>query len=185
MNKRKILSGNTFAAFAKITVAIAALLVLAPVIQKANTVSSSEVDSLLYKYLDRYNNAVREEPGLAEIIVSAETNPDLLTEQNKKIYLDYQRKFFDKWEVAWTYHRAGQLELERWDTWNSWFVAEAMRRPQFGWIQNRQHYSEYFLRHVDESIGIPKIESRSQGAPIYSSVTKLPAQHQPEPGTNR
>ena len=163
MNKRKFLRSKSMAAIAKVVATLTALLILAPVIQNLNAVRSSEVDALLYKYLDQYNNAIRDEPGVAELIVSAEKNPDALTEENRRKYISYQRKFFDEWEVAWTYYNAGQLDSDRWEMWNSWFVAEAMRRPQFGWVQNRMHYSGYFLLHVDEAIGEPNRGSKIAG----------------------
>ena len=164
MNKRKILRSKSMAAIAKVAATLTALLILAPVIQNLNTIRSSEVDALLYKYLDRYNNAIRDDPGVAELIVSAETNPDTLTEENRRKYLTYQRKFFDKWEGAWTFYNAGQLDRDRWEMWNSWFVAEATRRPQFGWAQNKMHYSGYFLLHVEEAIENPNRESKVAGA---------------------
>ena len=160
MNKRKFLSSKALAATTKIIATLAALLILAPVIKNVNTVRSSEIDALLYKYLDEYNSAIREDTDMAGIIVSAETDPDALTEANKQIYLAYQKKFFDEWEVAWTYHRAGQLDGDRWDTWNTWFVEEAIRRPEFGWVQNRMHYSGYFLRHVEDSMEISQRGSK-------------------------
>ena len=154
MSNWKIRNSKALTSAAKIGVAIAALIILAPAIRNMDSISSDEVDALLYQYLDRYNQTIRDNPDFAAMIITAESDPDALGTKSRERYLTYQRKFFAEWDVAWTYYRTGQLDTERWNTWNSWFAEEARRRPLFGWVENREHFSDSFVLHVDDYVGI-------------------------------
>ncbi len=46
----------------------------------------------------------------------------------------------------------GTLWKGPWDGWNTWFIAEAKRRPLFGWTGNRKHFADEFLQHVDREL---------------------------------
>lgn len=154
MERPKRKYSHLLAAASKVAAAIAVVAILAPVLRNLNTISSDEVETLLYKYLDRYNARILSMSDTAELIMSAETDPTMLSVEERRRYLLFQRKFFDQWEAARTYYRADQLAAERWQVWNSWFIAETRRRPLFGWVENRIHFSGSFSRHVDESLGI-------------------------------
>ena len=152
MKKQKIRERITLATIVLTTIAFAALIALFPRLRNIETISSGDIDQILYERLDHYNEAIRGMPGLADIILAAENNPDHLTEVDRQVYLGYQRKFFDSWETAWAYNNAGSFDADRWNAWNFWFVNETKRRPKFGWLENRHYYSGTFLLHVDNSL---------------------------------
>jgi len=154
MKKQKIWETIVLAAIVVTVVTIASTIALLPRLRDVETISSGEVDRTLYVRLDKYNRAIREIPGVAGIVVTAENNPDELSEEDRRVYLDYQRQFFDGWETAWTYNNAGHLDADRWNIWNTWFANEVRRRPQFGWVENRKFYSGDFLVLVDDSVFI-------------------------------
>ena len=152
MTKQKNRDNRTFAAIVLAFATLVALFFLAPRVQNKETISSREVENILYKRVDEYNRAVREVPGMAEIVVTAETNPDELTEVDRQLYLTYQLKFFDGWEAAWNYNNAGYFDAGSWNKWNSRYIGEARLRPQFDWKENRKYFSGAFLQHVDQSV---------------------------------
>ena len=46
----------------------------------------------------------------------------------------------------------GYFNGHRYSVWDSWDIDEARRRPLFVWTENREHFSEAFVQHVDDSI---------------------------------
>jgi len=141
----------TVAAIFLVVAVIAVLWFLISRIENFGTISSQEVDEILYRQLDEYVQAYEEDPGLAQIFTTALTNPDELTAADRQAYLTYERKFFIGWEVAWTYYYHGYFDGDRYSVWDSWFVDEFRRRPSFVWTENRKHFPEAFVKYVDDS----------------------------------
>jgi len=144
---------KTLAAIFLIVAATAVLLLLIPRTENFGAISSHEVDEYLYKKLDEYVRPYEEDPSLANIFTTAITNPDELSVADRQTYLALERKLFSGWEVAWSYKNDGYFRGDRYDEWDSWYIAEVSRRPAFVWTENREHfsYSEAFVQHVDES----------------------------------
>jgi len=115
-------------------------------------ISSAEVGDILYERLDEYNRAILEDPAIATIITTAERSPGELSEENRDIYLAYQRAFFDGWEAAMIYNDQGLFDADRWNVWDTWHIDEVRRRPKFGWTENRKFYAGDFVHHVDNSL---------------------------------
>ena len=155
MMKQKFRDNLTLTGVTLIFVALAALSYIAPRLQNTETVSSQKIEEILYERVDKYNRAVRNIPGMSDIVMNAEKNPVELTEDERQLYLTYQRRFYDGWEAAWNYYHSGHFDASSWNKWNSWYVNEARLRPRFGWTENRAHFSGAFLRHVDASIDRP------------------------------
>jgi len=153
MARRDTLEGVTVVAIVLGIAAFAALFVLFQDI----TISSDDVDDILYKRLDEYNRAIRENSSLASIITTAESDPANLTEDERQMYLTYQRAFFDGWEAAFIHNDSGAFDADRWNIWNTWYIEEVQRRPRFGWTENRSFYTGGFLHHVDESLAMQTI----------------------------
>lgn len=153
MTKQKIRTNMTLAAVVLTFAALVALSYLAPRVQNIETVSSQEIEDILYKRVDEYNQAVLELPGMADIVTTAETNPDQLTAEERRLYLSHERKFYDGWEVAWNYYNAGYFDADRWNEWNSWYVDVFGLHPKFGWTENSEYFSEAFRNYVNDSVG--------------------------------
>ena len=113
------------------------------------SISSNEVDDLLYENLADYRDEFNNTPGLPDIFRQALTSPDQLTDEERSLYLEHERKFFSGWETAYTYGDAGYLDRERYTVWDNWYRDELKRRPDFAWDENRDHFSQAFASHVD------------------------------------
>lgn len=116
-------------------------------------ISSAEVDSHLYQRLDVYTRSFAEVPGMAKVLTKALSEPDRLTEEQRRQYVIHERRFFNTWEAAWEYRETGRLDADRFRIWDEWYIGELRRRPEFVWQDNRQHFPEEFVLHVDEAIG--------------------------------
>ena len=152
MRKRKNRESIAFAATVLTFLSLSAVLFLVPRLQDTEEIGSQDVDDSLYEGVEEYNRAIREIPGVGDIIVTAERNPDELTKEHRQIYLNYQRDFFKEWETAWTYYNAGYLDFDRWSIWHSWYIDEARRRPEFGWLENRRYFSAAFSHVVEDAL---------------------------------
>lgn len=135
-----------------ILVAIAAVVFLIPRVENIGTISSSEVDQILYARLNEYERVYNENLDLNRIVTEALTNPAKLTHEDRQIYLMHERKFLAGWEAAFTYATAGHFDADRFEVWDAWYISELKRRPLFAWAQNKVHYSDSFVRHVDTSL---------------------------------
>lgn len=146
----------TYAAIAEVVSAIAIVISLLYVgyeFRRTGTLSSNEVDTLLFERVREMNTMLIENSDLAELVLLARDHPGELSDADRLRYLAYQHVFFDSWEVAWLYHQDGILEDETWQEWDDWFASEARHRPAFGWTENRRHFTgASFLEHVDEAL---------------------------------
>ncbi len=153
MNKRNV---QIYASLAEIVSALAIIISLLYVVsefRRTEMLTSREVDGILFERARESNAIFIENPDLADIVIAAARNADALSEADRLRYLAYQHIFFDTWEIAWVYHKDGILDEETWREWDMWFVAEAKRRPDFSWTENRRHFTgQDFLRHVDQSV---------------------------------
>lgn len=156
MDKKNI---RFYASLAEIVSALAiivSLLYAANEFRRAQTLSSREVDVILFERQRAANSALVESSGLAAIVAAAESDPEALSRADRLRYLAYQHNFFDSWELAWSYWTDGILDQPTWREWDAWFTAQARRRPRFGWVENRHHFTgEAFRRHVDKQLSAP------------------------------
>jgi hypothetical protein len=147
---------QTWAAVAEIVSAIAIVISLLYVgyeFRRAGTLSSNEVDTLLFERVREMNAMLIQEPDLASLVLLARDGPAEMSEADQLRYVAYQHIFFDSWEVAWLYHEDRVLDDVTWKEWDDWFVAEARRRPAWGWTENRHHFTGTdFRNHVDRAI---------------------------------
>ncbi len=154
MNKKNV---QVYASLAEIVSAVAiiiSLLYVAYEFRRTETLSSNEVDIMIFERVREANTMLIENGELAGIVIEASNRPEALSESDRLRYLAYQHIFFDSWEIAWIYYQDGILDEPTWREWDRWFSAEAKRRPLFGWAENRHNFTgEEFLRHVDASVG--------------------------------
>ena len=140
------------AAITATAVVTVSLLYLQPRFADIGAISSRQIDNMLYRRLGEYQQAYQESLDLQVIVTTALTEPSGLDSDERRIYIDHEKRFFGGWEAAWEYHLEGRLDAERYSVWDKWYVAEARRRPRFAWTENRERYSEGFADHVDESL---------------------------------
>ena len=131
---------------------VVALYYTVPHAKQFESLSSDDVEDLLYQRIDDLNYAVTSDARLARITVAAVGDSIALSAVDRQRLLEHERFFYDSWEVAWSYHDLNVLGLDSWDKWNSWFVEEAKHRPEMGWRENRQHFSGDFASHVEGSL---------------------------------
>ena len=115
-------------------------------------ISSEEVDSHLYERLDVYTRSFNEVPGMAKVLTKALSDPDRLTDEQRRKYIVHERRFLNTWEAAWEYRETGRLDKDRFRVWDEWYIGELRRRPEFVWQDNRHHFPEEFVLHVDSAI---------------------------------
>lgn len=144
---------QSYASIAEVVSAIAIIISLLYVgyeVRRTSTVTSRQADLILFERSREWNRLLIESPGIAEIVVEAETAPDDMSEADRLRYLAYQHDFFDSWEIGWYYHADGILDTEAWLDWDEWFTREALARPAFAWTENRHHFTgPDFRDHVD------------------------------------
>ncbi len=150
MNERKL---QLYASLAEVVSALAIIVSLLYVgyeVRRTSIVTAREADVILFERGREANRLLIESPGLAELIVAAETAPEEMSEADRRRFLAYQHDFFDSWEIGWYYWVDGVLDEETWREWDEWFAAEARRRPVFGWTENRRNFTGGDFRdHVD------------------------------------
>lgn len=150
MNERKLQAYASLAEVVSAAAIIVSLLYVGYEFRRTGTLTSREADVILFERSREANRLLIETPGLAEIVVVAETTPEELGPADRLRYLAYQHDFFDSWEIGWYYREDGILDAATWRDWDEWFTAEARRRPAFAWTENRRHFTgETFRRHVD------------------------------------
>jgi len=131
--------------------AIPVLIMFGPGLEIMGSTSSSDVEDILYERVDEYNRAVSEIPGLADIVIAANTNPEYLNDADRQSYLATYRRLLGGWEIAWYYHSADDLDDDAWRKWNHWYIEEFNHRAYFGWAENKKFFSKRFIQHVDRS----------------------------------
>lgn len=153
MNRERV---QVYASVAEIISALAIVVSVLYVVsefRRSATLTSQEVNVILYERTRAFEETLVESPDLARIVITAAAEPEAVPEADRLRYLAYQHIFFDTWEIAWDYHDDGILDDPAWDSWDAWFVSEAGRRPDFGWTENRHNYTNpEFVRHVDENL---------------------------------
>lgn len=153
MNERRL---QAYASLAEVVSALAiiiSLLYAGYEFRRSNTMSSREADVLLYERVREANRLMIETPGLAEILVEAQTAPEDLSAAERVRFLAFQHSFFDSWELGWNQHDDGILDETTWREWDDWFVQEARRRPSFAWTDNEHNFTgEAFRRHVEAAL---------------------------------
>jgi len=153
MNKKNVQLYASLAEIVSAAAIIVSLLYVAYEFKRTETLSSNEVDLIVFERVRDANSMLVNNSELADLVIRASRQPDDLTEAERLRYLAYQHIFFDSWEIAWMYHEDGILEEPTWQEWDEWFIGEAKRRPAFGWTENRHNFTgEPFLRHVDANV---------------------------------
>lgn len=147
---------QTYASLAEVISAVAIIISLLYVgyeVRRTSTLSSREADVILFERAREANRILIESPGMAEIVVAAETAPERMPAPDRLRYLAYQHDFFDSWEIAWYYHADGILETETWLDWDEWFAGRARAAPAFAWTENRDNFTGLDFRdHVDAAL---------------------------------
>ena len=153
MNRKNV---QLYASLAEIVSAVAiiiSLLYVAYEFRRSETLSSNDVDMIIFERVSAANTMLIENGELAKILIQAASEPAAMSEVDRRRYLAYQHNFFDSWEIAWIYYQDGILDESTWEEWDRWFTEEANRRPVFGWTGNRHHFTgQAFRQHVEARI---------------------------------
>ncbi len=139
----------TYGATFGIISVVAVLWFLIPRVENFGSISSDEIEHLLYQRISGYEQTFRNTPDLAALLNQAMTDPEHMTLEERREYLSHERRFFGGWEAAFEHNSNGHLDAERFRVWDEWYVTELRRRPDFAWAENRQFFSDEFARHVD------------------------------------
>ena len=147
-----------YAAVAEIVSAVAIVISLVYVgyeFRRTQTLSSNDVDKILFERVQEMNGMLIQVPDLANLVLLAQNRSSEIKDADRIRYLAYQHMFFDSWEVSWLYHEDGILDDRSWQEWNEWFASEARARPLFGWVENRRHFpGAEFMDHVDQLLTV-------------------------------
>ena len=150
------ISLQTTVSLAEIVTAVAvvvSLLYAVSEFKRSQTLTSTDVQTIVYDRMLEMDRLLIENKDLAEITVAAMEQPESLTPADTARFLAYEHIFYDSWELAWAAHQDGVLEEKAWDGWNTWFVEEAKRRSAFGWAGNRKNHGADFIRYVEAQVG--------------------------------
>lgn len=155
MSDRRRINLQTVVALAEIVTAVAvvvSLLYAASEFRRSRTLTSTDVETILYERMLEMDRLLIENAYLAEVRVVLAEQPESLTPADRERFLAYEHIFYDSWELAWIAREDDVLNEEAWNDWNGWFVAEAQRRPRMGWTGNRKNHGEEFARYVDRQL---------------------------------
>jgi hypothetical protein len=152
MDKQRLFKLMAIGVIAIALPAIPIIFLFAPEMIIIESITSGEVEEILYERVEKHNQAIEKNPALTKIVVVARTDPHLLADEELEIFLANERRLFGGWEIAWHRYQTGHLSKDRWKIWDQWFIDEARRCPEICWTENRKHFSKSFLLHVDRSI---------------------------------
>lgn len=161
MNKKSQVRINTRVTTTGTLILVASLLYFVPSVQNPGSISTYEVDNLIYEILASYELTLQNDPALTNVIKRALTAPESLDDDDRSLYVSHERRFFSGWQVAWEHHSAGYFEPQRFEVWDAWYVEETHRRPIYAWHENKGEYSPSFVRHVELALGIRMAENAS------------------------
>lgn len=140
---------------------VGSLLYVAYEFKRSETLNSRGVENILYQRMAERDRLLIENPRLAETFLAAASDPDGLSSADRVRFLAFEH-IFDSWESAWYYYHEGILEESAWESWNTWFVADARRHPALGWTGNRENFADGFLDHVDRAL---RVEAAGEDPP--------------------
>ncbi|MCA9731792.1 hypothetical protein KC799_06670 [candidate division KSB1 bacterium] len=143
---------QTIVSIAEIITALAvvvSLIYAANEFRRSQDLTSTDVQTIVYERMLQMDVLVIENKDIADIRIKAAKTPEKLTAADSSRFLAYEHIFYDSWELAWTAFNEGILKEGAWKDWNSWFVAEAKRRPALGWIGNRKNHGKEFVQYVE------------------------------------
>ena len=154
MNQSKLQIYTSIAEIVSAFAIVISLLYAGYEFRHSSTLSSREVDVLLFERSGHANRMLIETPGLAEIVLTGRTNPEKLSAADWLRFETYQRTWFNTWEIAWYHHDDGILDEVTWIEWNNYFELAAQRRNVNVWSKIRIDFQGDFRTHVDEVMGL-------------------------------
>lgn len=128
---------------------VATLLYAANEFRRSRTLTSTDVQTILYDRMLEMDRLLIETDGMAAILVRASEAAERLTSEDSTRFLAFEHVFYDSWELAWIAYNDGVLEDRAWEDWNGWFREEASRRPSAGWMGNQPNYGPEFIQFVE------------------------------------
>ena len=161
MNKKSQVRINNRVTTTGTLILVALLLYFVPRVQNPGSISTYEIDDLIYEILASYELTLQNDPALTNVIKRALTAPESLDDDERILYVSHERRFFSGWEVAWEHHSAGYFEPQRFKVWDAWYVEETRRRPIYAWHENKREFPPSFVRHVEEALDIQMAENDS------------------------
>jgi hypothetical protein len=149
MAKMKLQTGVALAEIVSALAVVLSLLYVANEFKRSRTLTSTDVQTILYDRVLEMNRLMIESDGLAELLILARERPGSLAPGDSMRFVAFEHVFYDSWELAWTAHSDGVMEEVAWESWDSWFGAEAQRKPVLGWAGNQRHYPPDFVEYVN------------------------------------
>ena len=128
---------------------IVSLIYVANEFQRSNTLTNRDVENIIYDRMLEMDRLIIENVDLSKLVLKAANNPEQLEPDEKLRYLAYEHIFYDTWESAWYYHDEGTLEIQNWESWNSWFISETKNKPLLSWEGNRKNADDKFGEYID------------------------------------
>lgn len=155
MTQQKLQIATVVAEIVSATAIVVSLLFVAYELRQSSTVTSRDVELILFERAREANRIVIENESLARLIIDIESGAPTSSATDSLRYLLHRLDFYNSWEVAWSYHADEILTTDAWKEWNAWYASEAARLPRFAWQDNRHHFTgESFRQHVDRVIGV-------------------------------
>jgi hypothetical protein len=164
MNTQPHRTHGLLALFATSVLVLTLIAVWLPRADRLWSISSNEIDELLYRNLDDYQSAIDRSEYMQQVMRKALTEPATLSDDEKILYVELEHRFFGGWEMVFNYGEGGYLAEDRFATWDSWYRSEMERRPGFAWTENKPAYSAAFAAHVEGTAAPGSIRLSDCGA---------------------
>ena len=157
MNQGKLQSYASIGEIVSAVAIVVSLIYVGYEFRQSRTVSNRDAEMMLFDRFAEMNRLEIQTPGLAELLIAGQTEPESLSPGDRRRVETYERGFYNNWEIAWYYHRDGILEPETWTDWDQYFQQSARHRPAWVWTAIREDFMSSragpkFHEHVDYAI---------------------------------
>lgn len=118
-------------------------------LKRSRALTSTNIENVLYDRMLEMDRLLVETDGFADILVRASEDPQSLTSSERARYLAFEHIFYDAWEAAVQARRNGLMSEAMFESWDSFFAADASRRPKLAWTGNLRFYTADFIGYVE------------------------------------
>lgn len=131
---------------------VATLIYAVGELKRSRATTSIDIETVLYERMLEMDRLLVASDGFADVVARAAADPGSLTDAERIRYVAYQHIFFDAWETAVAARENDLISRDAFDEWERWFVADAARRPEFAWTENRRNYNPDFIDYVESRV---------------------------------
>lgn len=95
------------------------------------------------------------QPGLAKLVMEAEKNTNVLNDEERLVFYEFNTWRMATWELTYQEYVDGLMDEETWLAWNGYYLQLAKGKPGYRtfFSDTRSQWDSRFMVHVDKSLG--------------------------------